>query len=379
MGKDIEQKKKYSKRINTKYNGIFYRETITNNKSDKTYYIRYKDYCNKDKEIKIGKYSEGIRENYCNQKRNEIISKIRLGEEAPAAVRNKKKEILIISKFANEYFENRKDTRSKATDLSAYNKHILPFFEKYDFEQIDRHVINKYIKYLHTKTKENEKKVHLSDKTLNNILNLLKTISRYGLKYEFSKNDFTKYIELFDIDNARERFLNVNEIAILLEHSKNDELLYLIYKLALKTGARLSTILNISKKDIDFTNKLITLKDFKNNTTYKTFLTNDIIELLKNKVKTLKVNEKLFKSNPQRRLRALLDKLFNEDIDDNDRKNKIVFHSLRHTFASHLAINGTPIFTIQKLMNHKDIKMTMRYAKLADVNGRDAIEKLDYN
>ncbi|WP_130234591.1 tyrosine-type recombinase/integrase [Malaciobacter pacificus] len=41
--------------------------------------------------------------------------------------------------------------------------------------------------------------------------------------------------------------------------------------------------------------------------------------------------------------------LFNDDIDKNDRKNKIVFHSLRHTFASHLAINGTPIFKIQKL------------------------------
>ena len=60
----------------------------------------------------------------------------------------------------------------------------------------------------------------------------------------------------------------------------------------------------------------------------------------------------------------------------NDRKNRVVFHTLRHTFASHLAINGTPIFTIQKLMNHKDITMTMRYAKLAPDSGREAIENL---
>jgi len=33
-------------------------------------------------------------------------------------------------------------------------------------------------------------------------------------------------------------------------------------------------------------------------------------------------------------------------------------------------INGTPIFTIQKLLNHKDIAMTMRYAKLAPDSGR---------
>jgi site-specific recombinase XerD len=45
-------------------------------------------------------------------------------------------------------------------------------------------------------------------------------------------------------------------------------------------------------------------------------------------------------------------------------------------FASHLAINGTPIFTIQKLMNHRDISMTMRYAKLAPDSGRETIENL---
>ena len=33
---------------------------------------------------------------------------------------------------------------------------------------------------------------------------------------------------------------------------------------------------------------------------------------------------------------------------------EVVIHSLRHTFASHLAINGTPIFTVQKLMNHNE-------------------------
>ena len=68
--------------------------------------------------------------------------------------------------------------------------------------------------------------------------------------------------------------------------------------------------------------------------------------------------------------------LFNQEIDVNDRKNRVVFHTLRHTFASHLAINGTPIFTIQKLMNHKDIKMTLRYAKLSPDSGREAILNL---
>ena len=60
------------------------------------------------------------------------------------------------------------------------------------------------------------------------------------------------------------------------------------------------------------------------------------------------------------------------------RKYKVVIHTLRHTFASHLAINGTPIFTIQKLMNHKDIKMTLRYAKLSPDSGRASVIELGF-
>lgn len=123
---------------------------------------------------------------------------------------------------------------------------------------------------------------------------------------------------------------------------------------------------------------MITLKDFKNNSTYKAFLTENLKALLEIRTIHLKMDDKLFVSNPERRLRSMLDELFNKDINTNDRKNKVVFHSLRHTFASHLAINGTPIFTIQKLMNHKDIRMTLRYAKLSPDSGRESILNLDF-
>ena len=101
-------------------------------------------------------------------------------------------------------------------------------------------------------------------------------------------------------------------------------------------------------------------------------------ELLNDKTDCLRESDKLFPKNPQRRLRDKLDHLFNSEFDDNDRKSKVVFHTLRHTFASHLAINGTPIFTIQKLMNHRDIKMTLRYAKLSPESGREAVDYLNF-
>ena len=365
----------YSKRFNTKFSGVFYRESITNDKLDKTYYIRYKDKNNKDKEIKIGKYSEGFRENYCNQLRNEIITKQRIGEEPPAATRNKKKKILSIETISENYFSEKKEGGYKGTDESNYKNYILPYFKTLDFENISKNDIQIFSNQL-KKTKSLIKKELISDKTINNILNFLKTLIKYAFKNDYIKNDFSKYIQLLEIDNARERFLNKDEIKLLFDYSKGDETLYLRFKLALNTGARLATLLNIHKKDIDFTHDLLTLKDFKNNSTYKAFLTDDLKALLEKRVNSLKPNDKLFISNPERRLRAKLDELFNKDIDDNDRKNKIVFHSLRQTFASHLAINGTPIFTIQKLMNHKDIRMTLRYAKLSPDSGREAVINL---
>lgn len=369
--------KSYSKRINTKFSGIFYRETITNDRIDKTFYIRYKDENNKDKEIKVGKYSEGYREAYCNQLRNEIITKQRTGEEPPSIASKKKKNILSIETIANDYFNYRKESKTKANDISQYNNHILPYFKNLDFETIDKNEILQFTNKL-KKTKSKFKEDLLSDKSINNILNFLKTLIKHGFKNDFIKNDFSKYINLFDIDNAREKFLTKEEIKILYETSKNDETLYLLFKLALNTGGRLATLLNICKKDIDFTHNLITLKDFKNNSTYKAFLTENLKALLEIRTIHLKMDDKLFVSNPERRLRSMLDELFNKDINTNDRKNKVVFHSLRHTFASHLAINGTPIFTIQKLMNHKDIRMTLRYAKLSPDSGRESILSLDF-
>ena len=45
-------------------------------------------------------------------------------------------------------------------------------------------------------------------------------------------------------------------------------------------------------------------------------------------------------------------------------------------YASHLAIKGVPIQIIQKLLNHKDIKMTMRYAHLMPQSGKEYVENL---
>ncbi len=363
-------------RIKTKFTGVYYRDSITNNKPDKTFYIVYKDNFGNTKEVKIGKYSEGVRENYCNLKRNEILTKLRLGEEPPAAIKHKKKQKILLEDLAKEYFKTRKDGISKTSDIRTFNKHLANYFD--NMESVTRKDIEKLKRIL--KSKKNSKGEFLSDKTVNNILTILSAIVKFAIKEDLLKNDITPYIKKFSIDNTRERFLSKKEINRLYKRLENEDIQLLVFvKIALFTGARVTTIMNITKKDIDFTHEYITLKDYKNNTTYKGFLSKELKNILMDYTKDMKENELIFrykKYTISEKISKILNELFNKNIRADDRKNRVVIHTLRHTFASHLAINGTPIYTIQKLMNHKDIKMTLRYAKLSPDSGKESVEKL---
>jgi integrase len=55
----------------------------------------------------------------------------------------------------------------------------------------------------------------------------------------------------------------------------------------------------------------------------------------------------------------------------------IGWHVLRHTFASHLVMRGAPLPSVQKLLGHSTITMTMRYAHTNKTVERDAVSRLD--
>ncbi|MCH8306039.1 MAG: tyrosine-type recombinase/integrase [Candidatus Marinimicrobia bacterium] len=53
-------------------------------------------------------------------------------------------------------------------------------------------------------------------------------------------------------------------------------------------------------------------------------------------------------------------------------------HTFRHTFASHLVINGASIYDVQKLLGHKSIIMTQVYAHLSENATRRAVDLIDF-
>ena len=80
------------------------------------------------------------------------------------------------------------------------------------------------------------------------------------------------------------------------------------------------------------------------------------------------INEYVF---PDRNIRARFPNALRDATIKNFR-----FHDLRHTFASHLVMNGVDLIAVKELLGHKSIKMTMKYAHLSQSHKNRAVDVL---
>ncbi|MGB5919264.1 tyrosine-type recombinase/integrase [Arcobacter sp.] len=360
--------------IKTKKVGVYF-NPLEN--GDKAFYFTYKDINdnNKLKWINVGKYSEGIREANAIEKRAEQITIMRHGEDIRAVSKKKHIDIITLNNLAQKYFN---DKNIKKYRINKYKLHIKDIFGEKDITQIKKIDIQSFLNNL-TQKYENA--------TINGIRELITSIFNHSIKeHELKIANPCNGIKRLKTDNERIRYLNKNEIDELLFMIKDNKPIWLFVKIALSTGARVMSIADIQKKDLDLTTGTVTIKNHKTNSTYTAFLQDDLIEFLNDYIKLMKkndyvcsINEKMDKptqKNIQWRLKPILDNLFNKELDKYDSKNRVVIHTLRHTFASHLAINNTPIFTIQKLLDHTKIEQTLRYAKLAPDSGKHNVKDL---
>jgi integrase len=67
---------------------------------------------------------------------------------------------------------------------------------------------------------------------------------------------------------------------------------------------------------------------------------------------------------------------FNKNVTDSRQKG--VFHTLRHSYASRLVMENVDLYTVQKLMGHSTISMTERYSHPAPDHLKKAVNVLNW-
>lgn len=336
---------------------------------DITYYIVYQ-VASKNTYKKVGRKSEGITEKKCIELRNQILSEQRHGID----LSQKSFKHLTFDKLSERYFASLELSSQKRYE-QQYQKHIKDSFGDVVIARLDDSLIDE-LRAL--KTSES-----YSQASIKQYVSLCVRIINFGIKRGIIAYSPFRDIKRFKINNTRLRYLSNSEVDTLKNDIKDDVILNLFVKLALGTGARARSILSIQKKDINLENKSITIKDFKRNNTYLGYLDDETFELVAEHIKRFSLNNYVVSLDGAAikyqkvylELTAIF-KQFNKDLAKDDRANRVVIHTLRHTFASHLAIAGVSIQEIQKLMNHKDIKQTLKYAKLSPDSGRGFVQEL---
>ena len=263
--------------------------------------------------------------------------------------------------------------RKPKTDIQVWEMHIAPYLGDKTLDSV------KSIDILRLRSTIEAK--NLSPQSVHHVLGLLRRILRKAIQWELYSGPLPIF-EMPRVQNERTRFLTLDESELLLsELKRRSELWHDISLFALSTGLRSGEIFNLLPEHINLSAKTVAVVDTKsdnrvvplNSAAFKIaedYLARNAGSYL---FVTMHGNKIQFAGKLYRR--AVEACGLNEGI--RDRRQRVVFHTLRHTFASWLVQGGTPLAVVSRLLGHSDIKMTMRYSHLAPLQGREAVMYLE--
>ena len=205
-----------------------------------------------------------------------------------------------------------------------------------------------------------------SNATINKFKAALSAVFNFAIEQGSMKTNPCRDIKSRPLNNRRERYLTKQEIQALLKACKESswDQLYLLVMMAITTGARVGELLSLRWKYIDLRSRVAHLPDSKNGEPRDLVLTTNVVAELE-KIRGIG-NRLVFPSkvNPKKRMgfrkhwnRALVA----SGIEIGEGKNKVVFHTLRHTAASHLVMSGASSLEVAGVMGHKSLQTTLRY------------------
>jgi integrase len=341
----------------------------------------------------LGWRSEGMGVEEAARLRNMIVQNIRTGAR-PQSIREMR-EIDDQAKSAEK--EQRETEERAAVTFGEMADLFLAWADenkksaKADRVRFDRHLKrrlgNKPIRELSIfdleRLKSGLRKKGLAPATITQCLQLVRVVFNKTKAWGhhdciFPKVDFPK------IRNRRVAFLMPEQAETLLAKIKGKSLkLWGQCVLSLYSGMRFGEIAGLKLADLDFDAGTILIRDGKGGVDRHVYLTQPIRDMFSELWDEYgKRGGLIFPARPggkQIRVSPVFARTVDElklNVGIDDPRQKIVFHTLRHTFASWLVMGGESLVTVKELLGHADISTTMRYAHLAPNIKRDAADRL---
>lgn len=180
-------------------------------------------------------------------------------------------------------------------------------------------------------------------------------------------------------NKPRERYLEKVEINRLLAACRKSKSphLYAVVSFLLATGARKSEVLGLKIGDVDFNRATATFTSTKNGSTRTVHLTQQVLDILRDeKEKRVVMSEYLFPSMNGKKP-ADIKSAWESAVEDAGLKgSNVCLHTLRHTMASHLSMEGFSMLEIGNILGHKSMSMVKRYSHLSTASTVPILNKM---
>jgi len=271
----------------------------------------------------------------------------------------KPKARVTFSELAVSYLANTTQLKDWRTNKGRLDHSLLPFFGKLYLDEITPRHIEEYRAMRLKKIKPI---------TTNRELALLKGMFTKAIDYGYVTANPVKKVKMIpESDSARERILTHKEEERLMAESAPHFKPFLI--IALNSGMRRGEILNLLWPQVDFRNRRVHVIKTKRNKNRVIPMNNSLYRTLQGLKAESNGCDKVY---PAKRVQGVF-----ETARRKASLKGLRLHDLRHTFATRLIQSGVDVFTVQKLLGHSTITMTMRYVHSFEPEMRNAVARLD--
>jgi integrase len=275
-----------------------------------------------------------------------------------------------------EYFKtlaNKRKASNHDNWVSAYN--YLETFTKGNlkFADLNEKFCNEFKEYLLTTKSNKSSKTTLAQNSAVSYFNKLKATLKQAYKDGYLPSDLNAKIEPVKQAETRRNFLTIEELNSLVKTECNNPLLKRAALFSALTGLRFSDIKKLVWGELEYiegNGYFIQFKQQKTKGVEVLPISEQAYSLLgEPKEPTDKVFEGLTYS-------AYENKHLYQWIGAAGITKDITFHCFRHTFATLQLSKGTDIYTVSKMLGHRELKTTQIYAKIIDQTKREAADKI---